>query len=147
MRLERIRARVVWYHAHVAQLHIMVDAQERATSLWGDTTFSMRKNDGQLLWTSFSRNKCLLKETTWKKIMLSQVVLLGYCNMWLLQFSITEYTSQITFTAFFWRKTLAHKVREKQYQKWIRDSNRICVGSNFISILQEPGVGECLWWW
>ena len=96
MRVERIRARVVWYHAHVAQLHIMVDAQERATSLWGDTTFRIRKNDGQLLWTSFSRNQCLLKETTWKKIMLSQKVLLGYCNMWLLQFTITEHCRSLS---------------------------------------------------
>jgi len=77
------------------------------------------------------RRLCFHRRSSWV------IAICDYCNS--LSLNIADH-----FHCFFWTKILAHKVREKQYQNWIRDSNRICVGSNFISILQEPGGGECL---
>ena len=81
------------------------------------------------------RRLCFHRRSSWV------IAIYDYCN------SLSLNIRRRSLSLLFLDKTLAHKVREKQYQKWIRDSNRICVGSNFISILQEPGGGECLWWW
>ena len=105
----------------------------RDTSLWRNTTFSIKNND-PLLWISFSRNQCLLKETTWKKIMLSQKVLLGnswVIAIWLLQFTITFCMKQLTWiNCFFLDKKFSRSESQSR-----RGSSNIKIGSGFKSDL------------
>ena len=105
----------------------------RDTSLWRNTTFSIKNND-PLLWISFSRNRCLLKETTWKKIMLSQKVLLGnswvYCNMIIAIHNHFLYEAAHLDQLLFFDKKFSRSESQSR-----RGSSNIKIGSGFKSDL------------
>ena len=88
------------------------------------------------------RRLCFHKRSSWVTLGLLQY---DYCNSQ----SLFVWSSSLGSTAFFWTKnSRAQSLNQGEgvaISKLDRDSNLICVVSNLISLLQEPGGGECVW--